>query len=114
VSAGGGGAPPFDLVMRNCRLESRNGLADIAISSGLIARVCDRVGGECLAELDVEGRLVSSAFVQPHIHLDKVGTLQLLGRNRTGTLAEAIDILHVTKRSASPDEVAGRAAVVIR
>jgi cytosine/creatinine deaminase len=114
VSAGGGGTPPFDLVMRNCRLESRNGLADIAISSGLIARVCDRVGGECLAELDVEGRLVSSAFVQPHIHLDKVGTLPLLGRNRTGTLAEAIDILHVTKRSASPDEVAARAAVVIR
>src|SRR5215471_11916910 len=105
---------PFDLVVRNCRLENRDGLADIAISSGLIARVGDRVDGECRAELDAGGRLVSSAFVQPHIHLDKVGTLPLLGRNRSGTLAEAIDILHVTKRSASPDEIAARAGVVIR
>src|SRR5262252_412020 len=105
---------PFDLVVRNCRIENRDGLADIAISSGLIAWVGDRVDGECLAELDAGGRLVSTAFVQPHIHLDKVGTLPLLGRNRSGTLAEAIDILHVTKRSASPDEIAARAGVVIR
>jgi cytosine/creatinine deaminase len=114
VSAEAAGAPQFDLVLRNCRLEDRPGLADIAMSSGLIAQVGGRVDGECQAELDVGGRLVSSAFVQPHIHLDKVETLPLLGRNRTGTLAEAIDILHMTKRSASPDEVAARAAVVIR
>jgi len=114
VNAGAAGGAPFDLMLRNCRLEDRPGQADIAISSGLIARVGGRVDGECRAELDVEGRLVSSAFVQPHIHLDKVGTLPLLGRNRTGTLAEAIDILHQTKRSASPDEVAARAGVVIR
>ena len=114
MNAGAAGGAPFDLVLRNCRLEDRPGQADIAIFSGLIARVGGRVDGECRAELDVEGRLVSSAFVQPHIHLDKVGTLPLLGRNRTGTLAEAIDILHQTKRSASPDEVAARAGVVIR
>ena len=114
MNAGAAGGAPFDLMLRNCRLEDRPGQADIAISSGLIARVGGRVDGECRAELDVEGRLVSSAFVQPHIHLDKVGTLPLLGRNRTGTLAEAIDILHQTKRSASPDEVAARAGVVIR
>src|SRR5215471_3263072 len=105
---------PFDLVVRNCRIENRDGLADIAIASGLIAWVGDRVDGECLAELDAGGRLVSTAFVQPHIHLDKAGTLPLLGRNRSGTLAEAIDILHRIKRSASPEEVAARAGVVIR
>jgi cytosine/creatinine deaminase len=108
------GGAPFDLVLRDCRLEDRDGLADIAVSSGLIARVGGRVEGECRAELNVEGRLVSVAFVQPHIHLDKVGTLPLLGRNRTGTLGEAISILHQTKRSASPEEVAARAGVVIR
>ena len=114
VNAGAAGAAPFDLVLRNCRLEDRAGLADIAISSGLIARVGDRVEGECRAELDAGGRLVQAAFVQPHIHLDKVGTLPLLGGNRTGTLAEAISILHRTKRSASPEQVAARAGVVIR
>ena len=104
---------PFDLVMRNCRLEGRAGLADIGITAGLIAEVGE-INGDALADLDVAGRLVSPAFVEPHIHLDKVGTLPLLGENRTGTLAEAIDILHRIKRSATPEEVAARAGVVIR
>jgi len=104
---------PFDLVMRNCLLEGRAGLADIGITAGLIAEVGE-INGDALADLDVAGRLVSPAFVEPHIHLDKVGTLPLLGENRTGTLAEAIDILHRIKRSATPEEVAARAGVVIR
>ncbi|HKR71239.1 MAG TPA: amidohydrolase family protein [Streptosporangiaceae bacterium] len=104
---------PFDLVMRNCRLEGRASLADIGITAGLIAEVGE-INGDALADLDVAGRLVSPAFVEPHIHLDKAGTLPLLGENRTGTLAEAIDILHRTKRSATPEDVAARAGVVIR
>jgi cytosine deaminase len=103
-----------DLVLRNCRIENRGWLADVAVSAGLITQVSDRIERDGAAELDVGGRLVSPAFVQPHIHLDKVGTLPLLGENRTGTLSEAIDILHAIKRSASPDEIAARAGVVIR
>ncbi len=105
---------PFDLVLRRCRIEGRPGLADIAVSAGVIARVTGRVSGECVAELDVAGRLVSSAFLQPHIHLDKAGTLPMLGGNRSGTLAEAIDILHRVKRASSVREVADRAGTVIR
>ena len=109
-----GGSRVFDLVLRKCRLEGRRALADIAISSGKIAGIAGRVNGAGHAELDVGGRLVSCAFLQPHIHLDKVGTLPLLGRNRTGTLAEAIDLLHQVKRVSTPGEVAERAGVVIR
>ncbi|HEX5188004.1 MAG TPA: amidohydrolase family protein [Streptosporangiaceae bacterium] len=104
----------YDLVLLNCRLEDRDQPADIAISGGLIALVAGRVDGGRAAELDVGGRLVSPAFVEPHIHLDKVGTLPLLGENRTGTLAEAIEILHKTKRAATEDEIAARAGAVIR
>jgi cytosine deaminase len=109
-----GDPAPFDLILRRCRLDGRPGLTDIAVSSGVIAKVADRLAGDGTVELDVDGRLVSCAFVQPHIHLDKVGTLPLLGRNRTGTLAEAIDILHRIKRASSPAEVAQRAGAVIR
>ena len=108
------GPIPFDLILRRCRVEGRPALADIAVSSGVIVAVEDRVDGAAKVELDVEGRLVSCAFLQPHIHLDKVGTLPLLGRNRTGTLAEAIDILHRIKQASSPRDVAERAGVVIR
>ena len=54
------------------------------------------------------------AFVQPHIHLDKVLTGPLLGPNRTGTLAEAIALSHAVKRAATVEEVRERAGRVIR
>jgi cytosine/creatinine deaminase len=104
----------FDVVLRQARVEGRPAVADIAISGGVIGHVTDHVAGDGAAELDVGGRLVSPAFVQPHIHLDKVGTLPLIGRNASGTLAEAIDILHRIKRSSTAEEVAARAGVVIR
>jgi cytosine/creatinine deaminase len=104
----------YDMVLRNCRLEARTQPADIAIAAGLIALVAGRIDGECAAALDVGGRIVSPAFVEPHIHLDKVGTLPLLGANMTGTLAAAIEILHRTKRAATEEEIAARAGVVIR
>jgi cytosine deaminase len=104
----------FDLVIRKARIEGRAVLADIAVSAGLIERVSDQIAGDGQAELDAGGRLISPAFVQPHLHLDKAGTLPLLGRNSSGTLAEAISILHRIKRSASPQEVAARAGTVIR
>jgi cytosine/creatinine deaminase len=107
------GSPP-DLILRRCRLEGRSAPVDMAIRGGVITGIGVRIEADGSAELEVEGRLVTPAFVQPHIHLDKVGTLPLLGSNRSGTLAEAIDILHRVKRSASADDVAARAGVVIR
>jgi cytosine deaminase len=103
-----------DLIIRNARIEGRPALADIAISAGTIERVADHLAGDGLTELNVGGQIVSPAFVEPHIHLDKVGTLPMLGGNRSGTLAEAIDILHRIKRSSSAEEVAARAGTVIR
>lgn len=104
----------YDLLIRRARVEGRPGLVDIAVSGGLIAWIGAETGAGGRAEIDAGGRLVSPAFVQPHIHLDKVGTLPLLGGNRSGTLAEAISILHQIKRSSSAEEVAARAGTVIR
>jgi cytosine/creatinine deaminase len=103
-----------DLIIRRARVEGRTALADIAVSAGLIERVDDTVARDGRAEIDAGGRLVSPAFVQPHIHLDKAGTLPLLGGNRSGTLTEAISILHRVKRASSVEEVAARAGTVIR
>ncbi len=113
----GAGAPvqgPPDLVIRSAKIDGRAALADIAISGGLIASVGDHFTGDASSELDAGGRVVSPAFVEPHIHLDKVGPLPLLARNESGPLAEALSILHRTKRASSAEEVAARAGVVIR
>lgn len=92
--------------MRRARLADHDALRDIAIAGERIAAIAPAVEGDAANEIDAEGRLASPAFVQPHIHLDKVLVGPLLPPNRTGTLAEAIALLHATKRAATVDEIA--------
>lgn len=105
---------PVDLLLRGCRVEGSETLVEIAIHDGAIVAVGAGLGLEGVEELDVGGRLVSPAFVQPHIHLDKVLSAAAVGVNATGTLSEAISRLHAAKRIATVDEVAARAGIVIR
>jgi cytosine deaminase len=107
------GLPAPDLLLRRCRLEDEPGLVDVAIEDGRIAAVGPDLPLQGGVELAVDGRLASPAFVEPHIHLDKVGVAPLLGPNRSGTLPEAIRLLHATKRASTADEVAQRAGQVI-
>jgi cytosine deaminase len=100
----------YDLVVRRARVADR--LCDIGVAGERIAHLGDAVEGAI--ELDADGRLVGPAFVQPHIHLDKVLVGPLLPPNRSGTLAEAIALLHATKRAATEEEVSRRAGAVIR
>ncbi|MGH2948627.1 MAG: amidohydrolase family protein [Solirubrobacteraceae bacterium] len=101
-----------DLVIRRARIEGLDGLHDVGIAGERIAAVGNDL--EAARELDAAGRLVSPAFVQPHIHLDKVLVGPLLPPNRSGTLAEAIALLHATKRAATVEEIRARAGVVVR
>jgi cytosine deaminase len=100
----------YDLVIRRARVEGE--LTDIGIAGERIAAIGpDLEAGD---SLDAGGRLVSPAFVQAHIHLDKVLTGPLLGPNRSGTLAEAIALSHAVKRAATVEEIRSRAGRVIR
>src|ERR1700730_12485660 len=108
------GKPLHDLIVRNCRVAGSSGVLDIAIRGGHIVAIAEALPFDAEVELAVDGRLVTPAFVQPHIHLDKVGVAPLLGPNVSGTLAEAIDLLHSTKRASSVDDVARRAGQVIQ
>jgi cytosine/creatinine deaminase len=100
----------YDLVIRGGRVG--DAVADIGIAGERIAAIGS--GLEAAKSLDAGGRLVLPAFVQPHIHLDKVLTGPLLGPNRSGTLAEAIALSHRVKRAATAEEVRERAGRVIR
>ena len=104
----------YDLIIRRAHVEGREGLQDIAVAGERIAMIAPALTDDAYRELDADGRLVSPAFVQPHIHLDKVLVGSLLPPNRSGTLAEAIELLAATKRAATVEEVRQRAGVVIR
>jgi cytosine deaminase len=105
--------PQQDLVLRGCRVSNQGAIVDIAVSGGRVTAMGQGLSVEAPEELNVAGRLVVAAFVEPHIHLDKVSVAPLLGANRSGTLSEAIDLLHQTKSASTVDEIADRAGHVI-
>jgi cytosine deaminase len=104
----------LDLIIRRTRVEGHEGLFDIGVAEGRTVRIAEHIETEAENELDAEGRLASPAFVEPHIHLDKVGVRPLLPPNASGTLAEAIELMHRVKRVATAEQVAERAGQAIR
>ena len=67
-----------DLIIRNARLRGREEVVDIAVGEGRIQEIgAGLAGGE--REIDAAGGLVTESFANPHLHLDKVYTLERLG-----------------------------------
>ena len=71
----------LDIVVRNARLRRRLELVDIGIRDGRIAALDERVDGRGEVELDAAANLVTESFVNPHLHLDKVFTLERGGEH---------------------------------
>jgi cytosine deaminase len=69
----------FDLVIVNARLRGADAAPRcIAMAKGIIAYIGeDSVDGDTV--LDAEGNLVTESFVDPHLHLCKVYTLDMVG-----------------------------------
>jgi len=70
----------FELVVAGARLRGQSGRHDIAVSAGRIAAI-EPAGGDLNAALTLpaEGRLVTESFVDAHLHLCKVHTLERVG-----------------------------------
>lgn len=67
-----------DIVIRGARLRRHPGtLLDIAIDDGRVTNV-GQIAGGARTVIDAGGNLVTAAFVNPHLHLDKVYTLEML------------------------------------
>jgi cytosine/creatinine deaminase len=69
----------YDLIIRNAQLRQQPGhLKDIALRAGKIASIEDSISGRGSQELDAAGGLVSESFVNTHLHLCKVYTLEMM------------------------------------
>lgn len=69
----------FDLLIRHARLRRPGSqLFDIAVAAGRIAVIADRIAGSGQIEIDAHGALVTESFVNPHLHLCKVYTLEMM------------------------------------
>jgi len=69
--------PHYDILIHNAQLLSAPGKKmSIAVADGRIAALAERIDGEAANEIDAKGMLVSESFVNAHLHLCKVYTLQ--------------------------------------
>lgn len=70
-----------DLIIRNARTRSTGeDLVNIAIQDGKIAGINARIDEKAKEELDAKGNLVTESFVNGHLHLCKVYTLDMAGQ----------------------------------
>jgi len=75
---------------------------DFLFEEGRISQVGEDLGSPPGAQVfEAGGRLLVPAFVDAHVHLDKVLTWGRIAGNRSGTLAEAVAILREIKSSSA-------------
>jgi cytosine deaminase len=85
---------------------------DVVVEDGQITSVAPGVGQSADHRLDAAGGLLLPAYVDTHIHLDKVLIRDQLAEH-DGTLRGAIDAIHAAKRSYTVEDVRRRATAVI-
>jgi cytosine deaminase len=72
-------AGSIDIRIDRARLRSQpDKFFQIGIADGRIAAIEDRIEAAAAVEIDAQGCLVTESFVNPHLHLCKVYTLQMM------------------------------------
>ena len=67
----------YDILIKNAKLRKKDGLWNIAIQKGAIKKITKRAPAEKAAKtVDAGGNLVTESFVNTHLHLCKVYTLE--------------------------------------
>ena len=83
-------------------------LVDIAIDNGFIKEVAPKIDVAAETVIDANGKLVSPAFIDPHIHLDKVNIFDSCEKNAAGTLFGAIEMIWARKKNYTLEDILER------
>lgn len=98
----------MDIIIRKVRLENEKDLMDIAIKDGKIVAIEGNIEGDAKKVIDADGKVLIPGLVESHIHLDKALIADRLP-NRSGTLAEAIEVTAKLKPTFTKEDVEERA-----
>jgi cytosine deaminase len=81
----------FDILIKNAQLRGSAGLNDIGLLNGGITSIERTLEGTAELTIDAQGKLVTESFVNPHLHLCKVYTRQMMDEEAlTGYHAEGM------------------------
>lgn len=103
------------MIIKNAKLQNKNGLWQILIEDGKIARIAKSIetSGDH-QEINVQGCLVLPPFIEPHIHLDTTLTAGEPEWNKSGTLFEGIQRWSQRKESLTHTDVKNRAKTALK
>jgi len=104
----------MDIILRNARIHSREGLWNIGIAKGRIAKISKGLRGTHDETLDLKGRLVMPSFIDMHVHLDAVFTSGYSELNTSGTLLEGIAVWGDTRRKLTSDLIRRKAGEALK
>lgn len=99
----------FDLVLMDCTLPDGRINQSIAIKNGHIVRIQERIEMAATRYIDCGGQLITTPFIDAHLHMDSVLTQGIRKINKSGTLLEGIDIWNDLAPTITQDEIVGRA-----
>lgn len=68
----------FDILIRHAQLRDASQTVDIGVENGKIIALAEHLEGDADRVIDANGNLVTESFVNPHLHLCKVYTRQML------------------------------------
>ncbi len=105
----------MSILLKNCLLRSKNyTVKDLEIDKGQIVNIGEKLDGNFDKVYDIEKKLVMPAFIESHIHLDKIFIEDDVRANESGTLFEAIEIIWEKKKNYTVEEVVKRAGRAIK
>jgi cytosine deaminase len=69
----------YDLIIQRAKLRgTTSGWMEIGIQSGMVVAIAEKITADARVKIDAQGGLVTESFVNPHLHLCKVYTLQMM------------------------------------
>lgn len=69
----------FEVLIKRARLRGKpESLVDIGVAGGRILALEENLAGDAKISIDAQGNLVTESFVNPHLHLCKVYTRQMM------------------------------------
>jgi cytosine/creatinine deaminase len=104
----------LDMILRRCRLYGQSDIVDIGIQGGTVTIIQGRIEESAAREIDCGENLVTTPFVESHIHLDSVLTAGQPRFNESGTLFEGIQIWGERKPSLTHEDVKARALEALK
>lgn len=104
----------MDLIIRNAKLRNRDEFLDIGINDGKFELIEKNIKDKCLSEIDAKGNLVSSPFIESHVHLDSALTAGNPRYNKSGTLLEGIEIWGEYKENLTKEDIKENARETVK